>query len=189
MWEAFAPLLDAGESLRWRSVTDFILNTFKHAALTARETYYIQFWVLCQAKGIPPTLPLPLPRPRRYQYPTLESHLPCSFPAVSVSPDDLVKEVLPAKKEGRPDLLCTFCPSIKAYASIMAFWGHLVNKHKDVSPQARLEEIQRTAALWRAYWNEYSDGGKYSNPTMAKLLQIEQEGFGWQHVLDWGLRI
>ena len=92
-------------------------SDLKHTALTARETYYIQFWVLCQAKGIPPILPLPIPTPRRYLYPTLESQLPCCFPAVTVSSDDLV-EALPAKKEGRPDLLCAFCPHIKAYASI-----------------------------------------------------------------------
>ncbi len=36
----------------------------KHAALTTREAYYIQFAVFRQAKGIPPTLPIP--RPRRY---------------------------------------------------------------------------------------------------------------------------
>ena len=83
-------------------------SDLKYAALTARETYYIQCWVLCQAKGIPPILPLPISRPRRYLHPTLESQLPCCFPAVTVSLDDL----------GRPDLLCAFCPHIKAYASI-----------------------------------------------------------------------
>ena len=94
----------------------------------------------------------------------------------------------PRKKEGRPDLLCAFCPRIKGYASITGFWAHLVNKHRDVDDQRRLEEICRAGSLWRTYWERYSDGGKYGNPTMAKLRQIEQEGFGWQQVLDWGLR-
>ena len=67
----------------------------------------------------------------------------------------------------------------------MAYWGHLVNKHKDISDQVRLGEIRRTALLWRMYWDQYSDGGKYGNPTMAKLLQIEEEeGFEWQQVLN-----
>lgn len=110
-------------------------NYSQHAALTARETYYIQSWILCQAKGIP--LPQPIPRPRRYLYPTLESQLPCSFPAITVDPDNLI-EALPAKKEGRPDLLCAFCPHIKAYASITGFWSHVVNKHSDIQDQERL---------------------------------------------------
>lgn len=86
----------------------------QHAALTTIEAYYIQFAVLRQAKGLPAES---IPRPRIYLYPTLESQLPCSFPAITVSSDDLV-EALPAKKEGRPDLLCAFSPCIKAYASI-----------------------------------------------------------------------
>ena len=159
----------------------------KHEALTAREVYYIQFVVLRKAKGISPTLPIP--RPRRYLYPTLESQLPCSFPAVAINPDDLVETLpLPAKKEGRPDLLCAFCLHIKAYASVLAYWGHLVHKHKDINDQARLEEVCRTASLWQTYWDKYSDGGKHGNQTMVKLQQIEQEGFRWQQVLDWGLR-
>ena len=108
-------------------------------------------------------------RPRRYLYSTLESQLPCSFPAVSICPEDLADEVLPAKKEGRPDLLCAFCPCVKIFASILALWGYLVNKYKDVGDRERLDEIRRTAPLWRVYWDQYSDGGKNSNPIMAKL--------------------
>ena len=160
----------------------------QHAALTTREAYYIQFAVLRQAKGLPTQS---VPRPRRYLYPTLESQVPSSsFPAIIVSPDNLVEEVLPAKKEGRPDLLCAFCPCIKAYASITGFWSHVVNKHKEINDEQRLKEVLRGAALWRQYWDQCSDGGKYANPTMAKLEQIEQQGesFGWQQVLNWGLR-
>ena len=67
------------------------------------------------------------------------------------------------------------------------FWSHLVYKNKDINDQERLQEIIRAAALWRQYWNVYSDGGKSSNPTMAKLNQIElqEEAFGWQQVLHW----
>ena len=107
---------------------------------------------------------------------------------MTVDPDNLVQEVLSAKKEGRPDLVCIFCPHIKSYASITAYWGHLVNKHRDINDDRRLEEVRRTGSLWREYWNLYSDGGKYGNSTMAKLRQIETEGFGWQRVLGWNLR-
>ena len=75
--------------------------------------------------GIP--LTPKIPRQRRFLYPTLESGLPCSFPAVTIESEVLVDEVLLAKKEGRPDLLCAFCPHIKTFASILALWGHLVN--------------------------------------------------------------
>ena len=129
--------------------------------------------------GIAPTPTIS--RNRRFKYPNLESQLPCSFPAVTIGSEDLVDEVLTAKKAGRPDLLCAFCRHVKTFASITALWGHLVYKHKDISDQARLDEILRTASLWREYWELYSDGGKYNNPTMAKLNQIEEEeGFGWQ---------
>ena len=61
--------------------------------------------------------------------------------------------------------------------------------HKDnVSTEARLAEVRRTADLWRTYWTKYSDGGKKDNPTMAKLRQIEDPAFSWQDVLDWDLR-
>lgn len=159
----------------------------QHAALTSREAYYVQFAVLRQAKGIPSAPPIR--RPRRYLYPTFESqHSSPYFPAITVDSKDLVQEAQSTKKEGRPDLICGFCPCIKTYASITAYWGHLVNKHRDINSEARLREVYRTATLWRTYWKEYSDGGKYGNPTMVKLLQIEEEGFGWQQVLDWGLR-
>ena len=161
-------------------------DPLKHAALTTRETYLIQFAVLRQAMGMPASVLIP--RSRRCQYPIFESQLPCSFPAVKIDLDDLADEVLPAKKEGRPDVLYAFCPRIKGYASITGFWAHLVNKHRDIHDQRRLEDVRRTGSLWRIYWERYSDGGKYSNPTMAKLRQIEREDFGWQQVLDWGLR-
>ena len=87
-------------------------------------------------------------------------------------PNDLIDEAPPAKKEGRPDLLCAFCLQLKIYASITAYWGHLANKHRDINNQERLEEVRRTASLWREYWDGYSDGGKYGNATMARLQQI-----------------
>ena len=107
----------------------------QHAALTTREACYIQFAVLRQAKGLPARS---IPRPRRYSYPTLESQLLCSFPAITVSPDDLV-EAVPSKKEGRPDLLCAFCPCIKASASITGesqkktFTAHLADSSSSSS--------------------------------------------------------
>ena len=178
-------LMQVSHSLT-RTAGRSLLKSPKHAALTNRETYYIQFAVLRQAKGMPPALPIP--RPRRYLYSTMESQLPCSFPAVSIGPDDLIDDVPPAKKEGRPDLVCAFCSHIKTYASIAGYWGHLVNKHKQTSEELRLQEVLRTATLWRTYWEEHSDGGKIANSTMVRLLQIEQEGFGWQQVVGWNLR-
>ena len=65
-----------------------------------------------------------------------------------------------------------------------------MHKRKEMNDDERLKEVLRGATLWRQYWDQYSDGGKYGNPTMVKLVQIEQQGenFGWQQVLDWGLR-
>lgn len=94
------------------------------------------------------------------------------------------------QKEGRPELVCKFCipDRVKPFASIVGLWGHLVHKHQGVGDQERLEEVQRTAALWREYWHYYSDGGKRGNPTWAKLEQTRQDGFTWNDVLCWELR-
>ena len=75
---------------------------------------------------------------------------------------------------------------IKAYASIIGLWAHLVNKHQDVDNEERLREVIHSATLWLEYWRDYSEGGK-NNPTMAKLVQTQQEGFTWSDVLRWNL--
>jgi len=160
----------------------------QHAALSTTEAYYIQFATLRRAKGLPPTQPTP--RPRRHVNPTLESQLPSLFSAITTDADELVPEALPIRKEGRPELVCKFCTSyrIKAFASITGLWAHVANKHPEVDDGARLREVQRTALLWQAYWDDYSDGGKRGNPTVIKLKETQGDGFGWDDVLRWGLR-
>ena len=131
----------------------------------------------------------PVPRPRRWRYATYETQLPCIFPAIRVQPDRLVAEASSARKEGKPEITCKFCERIRGWQSVIGFWTHLVNAHKeDVPEDARLAEVIRTADLWKTYWARYSDGGKRDNPTMKKLRQMENPAFGWQDVLDWNLR-
>ena len=155
--------------------------------MSTLETCYIQFSVFRQAKGLP-ALP-PVPRPRRYIYPTFETSLPShAFPALHVDAAELVPDGAHGLKPGKPDLCCKFCVEIKAYGSIVGLWSHLINKHGAIDKEERLSEIRRTALLWRTYWNEYSDGGKYGNPTQSKLDQTEKEGFGWEDVVAWNIR-
>ena len=144
--------------------------------------------MLRQAKGLPPSQPIP--RPRRYQYPTFESTLPCNFSAVKLDTADLVSEVPPATKFGKPDLVCKLCVSthIKAYASLIGYWTHLVHKHQDADVDERLEEVRQTAKTWGVYWENHSDGGKRGNPTMAKIQRTQDADFAWTDVLGWGLR-
>ena len=143
--------------------------------------------MLRQAKGLD-AIP-PEPRRRRAKYPTLETTLPCIFPAVQIQPDMLAAEGPSARKEGKPELICKFCERVKGWQSIVGFWTHLVSKHKyDVPADERLSEVKRTADLWKTYWTRYSDGGKRDNSTMAKLKQVESPTFSWQDVENWGLR-
>lgn len=130
-----------------------------------------------------------MPRPRRWRYDTFETQFPCIFPSVRIEPNLLSGQALPTRKEGKPEITCKFCERIRGWQGVIGFWTHLVKAHKDnVSTEARLAEVRRTADLWRTYWTKYSDGGKKDNPTMAKLRQIEDPAFSWQDVLDWDLR-
>lgn len=123
-------------------------------------------------------------------YPTLEFQLPCTFPAVTVEAHDLVRRSPSEKLIERFKLICRFCAdfSIKGFASIIGFWAHLVHQHQVVDNQERLGEVQRTALLWKTYWDLYSPGGKKGNPTLVKLNQVLQLGFTWHQVLEWSLR-
>ena len=126
-------------------------------------------------------------KPRIYRYPTLETQLPCSFETVTVRPEDLISDVRPSRKEGKPELNCSFCTHDRFYQSIAAFWSHIVYKHEDISPTDRLNEVRRTAELWRVYWQSHSDGGKCGNLTAGRLAQALQSGFSWQDVEGWYL--
>lgn len=142
--------------------------------------------MLRQAKGLEAAPPVP--RPRRFRYATYETQLPCVFPAIRVQSYFLIGQATSARKEGKPELTCTFCERIQGWQGVIGLWTHLVQTHKDVSTDARFAEIMRTGDLWRAYWLKYSDGGKRDNPTMSKLRQMEDPAFCWQDVLDWNLR-
>ncbi|KAH8791671.1 hypothetical protein BGZ57DRAFT_922836 [Hyaloscypha finlandica] len=171
----------------------------QHAALTTLEAFLIQFFVLLKAKG-QASLATP-PRPRWHPYPTFECQLPLTFcdeAAVNLEPEDIVSEVIESTRVGKPELKCQFCSGIKAFKSIIALWSHFVHQHYKsensawmkvvVEENLLLEEVRRTAGLWRTYWREHSDGGKRRDPTMMKLLQVDDVNFTWVDILEWKLR-
>ena len=166
----------------------FFANSNQHAALISSESYRHQFQILAEVNGLPP--PKPLPRPRRYPYPTFESLLPSQYPAVAINRNELVFGSSTSVKEGRPNLICDFCSSVrlKSYASIVGLWAHMVHEHQEVDNADRLHEIKRTAMLWWNYWKSCSEGGKRHNLTLAKLEQTQQLGFSWTDVMKWSLR-
>lgn len=65
---------------------------------------------------------------------------------------------------------------------IYELWSHIFLKHNDIFNAERLQEIQRIASLWRAYWAQDADGGR-EDPTMAKLAQAELATFSWDDVV------
>lgn len=150
-----------------------------------REVYHIQFSVLCQAHGLEPLERKP--RSQRFPFSTFESALPCSFAAVAPEASMLLSEPVEQPHAQRPKLKCCFCSVPKPFASIYAFWVHIVNRHDNVGEELRLGVIKSSAVQWRAYWAKCSLGGKRDNRTYQRLLQIEQEGFGWQDVVSWDL--
>lgn len=173
----------------------------QHAALTTLEAFSIQFFVLLKAKGLAPRPPPT--RPRWHTYPTFEHQLPLTFcpdnSAVDLVDEGIVSDAPPTSPPGKPELRCRFCPRIKSFKSIIALWSHYVHQHYSatgdapwskvvVAEQALLEEVRRTAQLWREYWRNHSDGGKRRDPTMMKLNQVAGDSFSWSHVLEWHLR-
>jgi hypothetical protein len=162
----------------------------QHAALTTLEVFLIQFFVLLKAKGVTPLAALS--RPRWHPYTTFEYQLPLTFcqvdSAVKLESEQMVNEVVPLSHIGRPELRCRFCSRIKAFKSIIALWSHLVHQHYKtteeytwskvvIEEQYLLEEIRRTAGLWRSYWRDHSDGGKRRDPTIMKMNQIAEDDF------------
>jgi hypothetical protein len=76
-----------------------------------------------------------------------------------VDPRALVPEV--KREDYRPELICAFCCEIKAFKSVAALWSHFVHWHNTaegevhtkviVSNDQLLEDVRRTANLWRTY--------------------------------------
>lgn len=107
--------------------------------------------------------------------------------AVTLNEADLTTEALVPKKKTRPDLRCKFCTTVKAYSTIYGIWSHIFLKHTNIANAERLQEIQRTASLWRAHWAQDADGGR-GGPTVAKLAEAELPTFSWEDVIKWDLR-
>ncbi|KAL8854852.1 MAG: hypothetical protein Q9221_000358 [Calogaya cf. arnoldii] len=158
----------------------------QHAVLTTFEAYSVQNDFLCMAIG--EERPARLPKPRYYKYPTFETRLPTRFSAMKVDPSELVSERKSLKKEGKPDLICSLCASLKAYKGPINLWSHLIRKHGDDDTDKLVAEVIRTAALWDEYWTYHSEGGKKSLPNHAKVQQALSDEFTWQDVLDWDIR-
>jgi len=172
----------------------------KLAVLTMAELLLIQFTILRQARDLPPITP-PL-QPRWHTYPTFETQLPLTFAqegtAIVLEDDKIEVSKGKALVTQKPELVCSFCLGIKCFKGLIAFWSHLVHQHYQTTttnPYLKvlidegdlLEAVRLTANLWRDYW-AHSDGGKRRDPTMAKLLQVEEPTFTWANVLEWKLR-
>ncbi len=175
----------------------------QHAALTTLEAFLIQFFVFRKAKGL--DLLASPPRPRWHPYSTFEYQLPLTFcgtesAVINPAGQDICSKQAMRDDKSKPELQCHFCSGIKAYKSVIALWSHFVHQHarssegsswyrdqRVVSEDLLLQEICRTAKEWRLYW-KHSDGGKRRDPTMLKLIQVEEDGFAWKDVLDWQLR-
>lgn len=130
-------------------------------------------------------------RPRRHPYTSFESQLPLSsvFDSVAVDPNHLEpKGPKSRRRNGKPDLICTFCTRINCFSSVVGYWSHLFYKHKETPEKDRLQEIRRTASLWRLYWDQSPEKRKGGYSTLVKLDQIDEEGFDWEVVVGWKLR-
>lgn len=102
---------------------------------------------------------------------------------VSVRSADLVAVAQLEADVERPNLICQWCPKVRALTTLLGFWTHIITTHHTVENYLRLLEIRRTAALWRIY------GGSSSDQAMAaKMAKAESDSFCWADVEAWGLR-
>jgi hypothetical protein len=140
-------------------------------------------WVLRRALGLPQ--PAPPPRPPRHLFPTFEHGLPLLLlPAVSLDPADTVdpREV----NHRKPELVCAFCPRIKAFAGAATYWSHIVCAHEEVDDSRRLAEVCRVAAVWKDYCD--SQGSGPAANTAARVAQALGGALTWATVKTWSLR-
>ena len=79
------------------------------------------------------------------------------------------------------------CTKVKGYSTIIGYWAHIYHKHTETEPLIRLEEIRRTAVLWRTYLQRSPVAGRWRT-TMEKLAETELDTFSWEHVAAWNLR-
>ncbi|KAL8657101.1 MAG: hypothetical protein Q9226_002253 [Calogaya cf. arnoldii] len=151
----------------------------QHAALTRLETYYIQFAVLRQAHGHPPSPAIS--RPRRFLYPTFESVVPSAmFPSVTVDENAWISNPpTTVTNNERPEMICIYCTEdrLKTYSTIIGYWTHIVKVHQEVANDTRLAEIISSGTRWSKYWELSSHSGKRGNLTIAKLRQTRLDGF------------
>ena len=134
-----------------------------------------------QATGRPH--PSPPYRPRWHTFPTFESSLPLGFCASAVKFDP--REAADGRARGpapKLDMRCIFCPGVKAFAGVVAYWSHLVHKHPDVDDGSRLAEARRAAMMWKGYCKVPVKS------TLVKMQQLLDPAWTWAGVVGWDLR-
>ena len=92
-------------------------------------------------------------RPRRHPYVTFEYSLDlkfCEGSTPSLARNDILASI-PQSQNNKPVLICTFCPRINSFASIIAIWGHIFHQHQDVQTQDRLRVICEKGQTWAKY--------------------------------------
>lgn len=162
--------------------------TEQHAALTTYERCLIQLAVYRQVYeagcGSRPS------RPRWHRYPTFESALPVEFLVegpLSVQYDEATTvAAIGNSRIAKPALVCCFCPRIKAFDGVSAFWSHL-QRHEEVEGAQRLEEARRAARLWRAYGAKAKNTAPSQSTTSRRVAQVLDGNTTWSDVRAWDI--
>lgn len=130
--------------------------------------------MLRAARGLPH--PPPPVRPRQHRFASFEHRLPLSYQpgsTVALRPGSLAG----APERGRvpkPTLQCAFCRGVKAFASVVGYWGHLVYAHPGEEEEDCLAEVRKAALAWKEY-QKRTYGRK--DRTTRKIQQTLAEGF------------
>lgn len=131
------------------------------------------------------SIPEPAERCLACPNPTFEPPLPApSCPDVSIDPTLLTKRYAPTRREGQPFLVCKFCEEIKTYDRTTRYWEHLTT-YDEKERSELTEEIRRSAAEWKKYWEELNTVANTQGSTWEKVLQAEDKAFGWEDIKAW----
>lgn len=154
---------------------------------------HIQFSILRQARGLPPTPQPPRPADHPQNYLTFEYQLPLQMEASAVTLDEANLAQPPGPLHTTDlkvdNLRCRFCSRVqRVWSKITAYWSHIKLQHMELPRSQRLAEVRRSAktlADW-AQLRGYNYGRDNPN-TWAKILQTEADNFSWEVFEGWRL--
>ena len=174
----------------YRLYISIYLTCAKHAALTSLEAFLIQFWVVCQARGIPAVSGIQPPADHPFN--TFETSPPVTFgDSITSNPDHRTAVIRRVKvAQPPPQFFCNHCPVVSTFKSLPGYWAHIRDSHSLTPQDVRLRDIIHAAKCWQVYkenCHTQGDAINLSDVTWKQAEQTKGVDFDWSVVMAWKL--